>query len=145
MILSEYQRRWSEIQMYYFVKDMFNIHKDSADVVAATDAICKIGKVNTGTVRTVITKMLNDPYFIPYSSEVIILGRIQGMSDIELARLMKMSRQGIYKHVKYHKENYEPYPRYEIDEDQELYKFLETWNTVRKAGIVYDNSNKSAV
>lgn len=141
MILSEHQRRWDEIQMYYFVKDMFNIHKDSADIMAAADMICKIGKVNTGTIRMVIAKMLNDPYFIPYPSEVIVLGKIQGMTDIEIAKLMNMSRQGIYKHVKNHKKEYDPYPRYEIDEDRELNKFMNTWREIRKAGISYANAN----
>ena len=141
MILSEHTRRWSEIQMYYFVKDIFNLHKDTADIITTADAICKIGKVDTGTIRTVITKMLNDPYFIPYPSEVIVLGKIQGMTDIELAKMMNMSRQGIYKHIKAKQEDYEPYPRYEINEDHELYKFLQTWNELRKAGIIYANAN----
>jgi hypothetical protein len=135
MILSEYQRRWDEIRLYYFIKDVFQMRKDTMDVVTAAEAICNLGDAKLSVIRQVITKILNDPYFIPYKTEIIILGHIQGVSDAKIAEIMGITRQGVYKHIKKNAEEYEPYPKCSIDESYEINKFLTTLNKLKNIGI----------
>lgn len=135
MILSEHQRRWDEIRMYYFIKDMFNLHHNTLDLTATADAICDVGKVDKGKIRTVIAKMLNDPYFIPYKSEIYVLAKQLDYPMTRVAERMGTTRQAANQNAIRNIPKYEPYPRYEIDENQEMHKFLETLDTLRKVGL----------
>jgi hypothetical protein len=135
MILSEYQRRWDEIRMYFFIQDTFNINKNTTDLMHITDAVCDIGNVDKGKIRTVIMKMLNDPYFIPYKAEIYVLAKRMQYPMTRVARRMGTTQQAANQNALRNLKNYEPYPRYEIDENQEMHKFLDTYEELRKVGI----------
>ena len=135
MILSEHQRRWDEIRMYYFIRDAYDINKNTVDLMTLSDAICSVGKVNTGIIRNVIMKMLNDPYFIPYKSEIYVLSKQLGYPMTKVAKRMGTTQQAANQNALRNLKNYEPYPRYEIDENQEIHKFLDTVDTLRKVGL----------
>ena len=135
MILSEHQRRWDEIRMYYFIRDMFDINKNTMDLMTMTDAVCDVGKIDKGKIRIVIMKMLNDPYFIPYKAEIYVLAKLLKYPMTKVAKRMGTTQQAANQNGLRNIKKYEPYPRYEIDEDQEIHKFLDTLDIVRKVGL----------
>lgn len=105
------------------------------DIVDVTEIVCGLGNIKTSVMKRVINKMMDDSYYRPYKTEIVYLAKLQGYTDLQVGRYMGTTRQAVFKLCKENLKNYVPVPRFEIDEDCEIKKFLETFETLKKVGI----------
>lgn len=135
MILNDHTRRWYEVKFYYFCLDVYHIRKDMLDVMGIIEAIAQIGKFNTITIKQLAGKMISDPYYLPLQDELILLCAIQNYTHKEIAKLTGKSQSTIARIIRKKASIYAPYPRLDIDEDNELGKFLDLVDLFKKVGI----------
>ena len=135
MILNDLTRRWYEIKFYYDCLDVYHIRNDMLDVMGIIEAIAQIGKLNTITIKQLAGKMISDPYYLPLQDELILLCAIQNYTQKEIAKLTGRSQQTISYIIRTKKDIYTPYPRFDIDEDNEIVKFLDLLEVFKKVGI----------
>lgn len=142
MILSEHQRRWTEIKYYYFCLDIYHINNDMIEVILIVEAIAHIGKLNYKLLKSITGKILSDPYYLPVRDEVISLANLYKLSQAEISKTFKIPRQAIRTILDDPKRKTIPIPLLDINEDQELYKFCEIIPLIKKAGI-YEKETKN--
>ncbi len=135
MILNDLTRRWYEIKFYYYCLDVYHIRNDMLDVMGIIEAIAQIGKLNTITIKQLAGKMISDPYYLPLKDELILLCAMQNYTQKEIAKLTGRSQQTISYIIRTKKDIYTPYPRFDIDEDNEITKFLDLIEVFKKVGI----------
>ena len=135
MILNDLTRRWYEVKFYYYCLDVYHIRKDMLDVMGIVEAIAQIGKFNTITIKQLAGKMISDPYYLPLKDELILLCAIQNYTQKEIAKLTGKSQQTISRIIKTKAKIYTPFPRFDIDEDNEIVKFLDLVDIFKKVGI----------
>ena len=135
MILNDFTRRWYEVKFYYYCLDVYHIRKDMLDVMGIIEAIAQIGKINTITIKRLAGKMISDPYYLPLKDELILLCAMQNYTQKEIVKLTGRSQQTISYIIRTKKDIYTPYPRLDIDEDNELGKFLDLLAIFKKVGI----------
>lgn len=135
MILNDHTRRWYEVRFYYFCLDVYHIRKDMLDVMGIIEAIAQIGNFNVRIIKQLAGKMVSDPYYLPTQDELIILCAIKEVPQNKLAAYLGKSQQAISKIVRTKKDRYCPFPRFGIDEDNELGKFMDLVDLFKKAGI----------
>ena len=127
MILSEQQRRWSEIKFYYFCLDIYHINKDMIEVILLIEAVAHIGDLDYKLLKSITGTMLGDPYYLPIKDEVISLAYIYGLKMSDIAKQFNLSRKTVERVIKNPQRNsaHSPTPLLSIREDQELYKFCQ--------------------
>lgn len=135
MILNDHTRRWYEVRFYYYCLDIYHIRKDMLDVMGIIEAIAQIGKFNVRMIKQVAGKMISDPYYLPTQDELIILCAIKEVPQRDIAAYLGKSQQAISKIVTTKRDRYSPFPRFGIDEDNELAKFMDLLDLFKKAGI----------
>lgn len=137
MVLSEQQRRWSEIKFYYYCMDIYNINKDMIEVILLIEAIAHIGKLDYKILKNAAAKMLSDPYYLPIRDEVISLADAYGLNVSEISKQTGISRKTVRNVIDSPDRNtiHNPTPLLDISEDKEIYNFNQIANTIRKAGI----------
>lgn len=135
MILNDLTRRWYEVKFYYYCLDVYHIRKDMLDVMGIIEAIAQIGKFNTIKIKQLAGKLISDPYYLPLQDELILLCAIQNYTQKEIAKLTGRSQQTISYIIRTKKDIYTPYPRFDIDEDNEIAKFLDLIEVFKKVGI----------
>lgn len=135
MILTDFHRRWVEIRFYYFCYDIYKIRKDLLDVVYLVESISQIGTCKTSVLKTVAGKMLSDPYYMPLENEMIMAAYKNDYPMQAIASYLNKTRQAIYKIVNRDKDKFAFIPKCDIDEDEQLVKFLETLDKFKKAGL----------
>ena len=146
MILSEYDRRWAEIRFYQYCIEMYEYRHQAIDILDYADMVCNLGDINSTTIKTLIRTMLNDTYYQATKREIILLGDIEGLSSVQIGNYLNMSRQGVNKYVRTHKELFSPLPRCSIDDDYEIVKFLNTLDRLKEIGTLgYGTTNEKAV
>ena len=90
--------------------------------------------------------MLNDTYYQATKREIILLGEIEGMSTVQIGKYLNMTRQGINKYIKTHKDLFSPLPRCSIDDDYEIIKFLNTLDRISTIGnLGHGTTDKEAI
>lgn len=140
MILSEHARRWAEVRLYQFCLDMYKIRNKSIDIIDFADLISGIGNINQKQIRYAIQKMLNDTYFQPTKRDIILLAHLNGFTGAQIAGYVGITRQGVNKYVRDNLEDYTPIPRFQIDEDNEIVKFIETLDKIELVGNIKHGS-----
>ena len=135
MILNDFTRRWYEVKFYYYCLDVYHIRKDMLDVMGIIEAIAQIGKINTITIKQLAGKMISDPYYLPLKDELILLCAMQNYTQKEIAKITGKSQATIARIIRKKANIYTPYPRLDIDEDNELGKFLDLLAIFKKVGI----------
>ena len=135
MILNDLTRRWYEVKFYYYCLDVYHIRKDMLDVMGIVEAIAQIGKFNTIAIKQLAGKMISDPYYLPLKDELVLLCAIQNYTQKEIAKLTGRSQQSISYIIRTKKDIYTPYPRFDIDEDNEIVKFMDLLDVFKKVGI----------
>ena len=137
MILSEQQRRWCEIQFYYFCLDIYNIHKDMIEVVLMVEVIANIGHLDYKMLKRLAGIMLGDPYYLPVKEEIISLAHAYGCKATNICKDLNIARQTVYNVLKNPNRNTITHstPLLRINEDQELQKFCNILPMIQKAGI----------
>lgn len=136
MILSEYGRRWAEVRFYQFLVETYELRHKSIDIVNIADTICELGDANPNRIRALMNTMLNDTYYRPSKREIILLGKKEGMSTLQIADYMKTSRQAIAQYIKRNDDIFSPLPRCQIDDDYEIVKFLQTLEKIHGIGTL---------
>lgn len=134
MILSEYDRRWVEVRFYQFCAETYKIRRKTIDIINYADAICDLGDADKNRIRKLIQTMLNDTYYQSSKRDIILLSHIKGLSSVQIAEYLNMTRQGVRKYINNNLELYTPLPRCGIDDDYEIVKFLKTLDNLNSAG-----------
>lgn len=135
MILTDFKRRWAEIRFYYFCYDIYKIKKNMLDVVYVVEAISQIGTFKVSQIKTIAGKMLSDPYYMPVENEMIMAAYINEYPMANIAAYLHKTRQYVYKVVNRDKEKFAFIPKCDIDEDEQLVKFLDLLDLLKKAGL----------
>lgn len=135
MILTDFKRRWAEIRFYYFCYDIYKIKKNMLDVVYVIEAISQIGTFKVSQIKTIAGKMLSDPYYMPVENEMIMAAYINEYSMSAIAKYLHKSRQTIYDAIKRCENKFAFIPKCDIDEDEQLVKFLDLLDLLKKAGL----------
>lgn len=135
MILSEHERRWYEVKLYHTIIDIYEIRDKMIDVVDVIEAICALGNAKTGTLKRVVNNIVDSPYYRPFKREIVLLAHLQGYGAQAIADYTHMTRQAVYKIINKEMESYVPLPRFSVDEDYEIKKFLDTLDKLKKVGL----------
>ena len=137
MILSEQQRRWSEIKYYYFCMDLYHINHDMIEVILLIEAVAHLGKLDYKLLKSITAKMLGDPYYLPARDEVISLAYAYGLTQTEISKQFDLPRVSVSRIIKDPRRNAvnAPIPLLDIVEDQEMYRFCQLLPLIQKAGI----------
>lgn len=127
------ERRWMEIQLFYFCYDLYNIRKDLLDVVYAIDAIAQIGNFKTLRMKDIAAKLLERQSNQIHPKEFIHVAHANGVPIIKIAERVNLDRSTVYRTVK------EPIPAFHplFDEsiDKEIGRFLQLLEVFKKAGV----------
>ena len=134
MILSEYDRRWVEVRFYQFISETYELRHKSIDILTYADAICEIGSLDKQKIKQIIRTMISDTYYQSTKRELILLAHIKGLTTVQIANYIGITRQGVSKFIKSNLDNYTPLPRCGIDEDCEIIKFLQTLDSLQNIG-----------
>ena len=135
MILTDFKRRWAEIRFYYFCYDIYKIKNNLVDVIYVIEAISQIGNFKISKIKTVAGKMLSDPYYMPLENEMIMAAHKNDYPMANIATYLNKTRQYIYKVVNRDKDKFAFIPKCDIDEDEQIVKFLGLLDTLKKAGL----------
>ena len=79
--------------------------------------------------------MLSDPYYMPVENEMIMAAYINEYPMANIAAYLHKTRQYVYKVVNRDKEKFAFIPKCDIDEDEQLVKFLDLLDLLKKAGL----------
>lgn len=134
MIISDNKARWLEIQLYYYAKDIYNIHKRGIDVMTLTDAIATIAGAKADVIKKAIRLMQSDTYYKPSIYEVIVIAKRNGKDYSEIGKRLNLSKQNVYNKYTRNKDNFTAWARFGIDITYELEKFFETYNKLDPIG-----------
>ena len=146
MILSEYDRRWAEIRLYQYCLEIYNFRHQSIDIFDCIDLICDFADLEKTDIKILAQNFLSDTYYKPTKREIILIGEIKGLSTVQIGDYLEMSRQGINKFIKKHKDTFTPLPRGNIEDDYKIVKFLQTLDKFRQLGSLgYGTINESTV
>lgn len=135
MILTDEKRCWAEIRFYILCYDIFQQRKDMMDVIYFIEAIAQLGAFKQQQVKNASGKLLSDPYYMPLRAEIIVHAVENGVTQRFLAKKFKISQARISKLYNAKKELYTSRPKLDIDEDNEIIKFLDLVDIFKKAGI----------
>ena len=135
MILTDEKRCWAEIRFYILCYDIFQQRKDMMDVIYFIEAIAQLGTFKQQQVKNASGKLLSDPYYMPLRDEVIVHAVENGITQRVLAKRFKATQPQISRIYNKKKELYTSRPKLDIDEDNEIIKFLDLVDIFKKAGI----------
>lgn len=136
MILSEHKRRWAEIKFYYICLDLYHIRHNMMDVILMIEVVSQIAETNFKTLKIVASKMMGDPTYLPHRDEVVSLAFAMKMSKTDISKLFEISRSTVNTILNSERNRIHiPFPQFEINEDEEMYKFCEIYDEVKKAGV----------
>ena len=105
------------------------------DVIYVIEAISQIGNFKISKIKTVAGKMLSDPYYMPLENEMIMAAHKNDYPMANIATYLNKTRQYIYKVVNRDKDKFAFIPKCDIDEDEQIVKFLGLLDTLKKAGL----------
>lgn len=136
MILSEQARRWSEIQFYYICLDLYHLRQNMIDVIIMLEAISQIAETNFTKLKIIAGKILGDPAYLPNKNEVISIAYAMNMSKMQIHKIFNISRPTIDAVLNSERNIIRtPFPQFELTEDEEMHKFVEVFNKLKKVGI----------
>ena len=105
------------------------------DVVYAVETISQIGTFKVSMLKTIAGKMLSDPYYMPVENEMIMAAYTNEYSLAAIAKYLHKSRQYIYNVIHRCENKFAFIPKCEINEDEQLVKFLDLLDIFKKAGL----------
>ena len=80
--------------------------------------------------------MMGDPTYLPHRDEVVSLAFAMKMSKTDISKLFEISRSTVNTILNSERNRIHiPFPQFEINEDEEMYKFCEIYDEVKKAGV----------
>ena len=132
--MSNSERRWAEIRLFYFCLDIYHIRYDLLDVAYAIDAIAQIGDFKRERLKHISARLIGDPTNMPTRTEFIHIAYENGLTNSYIADTIKMSRAHVTQVIKRgEKPAYSPLLS-EAD-DKEVAKFIALLDKFQKAGI----------
>lgn len=129
------ERRWVEIQFYFFSKDIYDIKKDLLDIATIIEGIALITpNSKPERLKGLSAKLLSDISARPKQIELIFLMKQNGYSLQEIGKSCNRTKKWAYENLK---NKTEPpfHPVLQESDDLLIAEFLETLNKVQKAGI----------
>ena len=134
MIITDETRRYYELRFFYIMTDIFNKNNDLRDCIILIEAIAIIGRMDDKPIKTILTKMYNDRFFLATRDEITYLAYRQGKTKTKLAKEMGVTKKTIDNRIK-KMDNYYPRPRLEIKEIYTIMEFLEIFDFIKGVGI----------
>lgn len=135
MTMTQNERRWIEIQFYYFCLDLYNIHKELIDVITIVEGISLITKQSKPErIKHIAAKLLSDISSIPTRTEIIYLMKENGYSQREIAKKLGKQQPYIQRHLKKMSELI-CIPSLQETDTKLLIEFLNTTKKIKEAGI----------
>ena len=129
------QRRWAEIEFYYFSLDIYHINYDMMDVASMIETIAMMTKkAKIERLKGLSAKLLTDIGSTPTTLELVFLMYNQGFNTKEIGKATNKSSRQINRYLS----NNEPpifTPKLNEADDIQLAHFMETVNKVKQAGI----------
>lgn len=129
------QRRWAEIEFYYFSLDIYHINYDMMDVASMIETIAMMTKkAKIERLKGLSAKLLTDIGSTPTTLELVFLMYNQGFNTKEIGKATNKSSRQINRYLN----NNEPpifTPKLNEADDIQLAHFMETVNKVKQAGI----------
>lgn len=134
MILSEYDRRWTEIRLYQFCLDVYKWRQQSIDIFDCVDLICDLGNIDASKLKPLIQVMLNDTYYQATRREIIMIGHAKGLSANKIAGYLDTHRQTVQQYLNRNDELFTPLPRCSIENDNLINDFLKVLDKLKDLG-----------
>lgn len=136
MILSEQRRRWAEIRFYYICLDLYHIRHNMIDVILTIEVVSQIAETNFKLLKIIASRMMGDPTYLPHRDEVVSLAYAMKLPKTKISKLFNVSRSTIDTILSSERNRIPvPFPQFELNEDEEMVKFCETFDQIKKAGI----------
>ena len=136
MILSEHTRRWAEIRFYYICLDLYHIRHNMMDVILTIEVVSQIAETDFKLLKVIAGRMMGDPTYLPHRDEIVSLAFAMKMSKTDIHKLFNVARSTIDTILNSERNRiHVPFPMFDIREDDEMYKFCETFDKLKKAGI----------
>ena len=128
------ERRWAEIRLFYFCLDIYRMRHDLLDVAYSIDAISQIGNFKRERLKHISAKLIGDPTNMPTATEFIYIANENGLANSYIAEILGKSRAHVTQVLK---KNEKPAfcPLLSEEDDIEIDKFITLLDKFQKAGI----------
>ena len=129
------QRRWAEVEFYYFSLDIYHINNDMLDVASMIETLALMTKKSkVERLKGLSAKLLTDISSTPTTLELVFLMKDQNYSTKEISKATNKSTKQINRYLT----NNEPpifTPKLKESDDIQIAKFMETVHKIKQAGI----------
>lgn len=127
------ERRWLEIQFYYFCFDIMRVRNNIMDVMAYIECTKNLGNVHTDYVQIIAQEILTSIRCRPTKQEVTVLA-----TQFNVPVKSIKARTGYCNKTHYNALESEItiYPRLSFEKDNYIKEFLDYINIIKGAGII---------
>ena len=128
--------RWLEVSFYFFCIDIMHEHKDIMNLMGIIEALGPIGHYDVEPLKATAQQILMNFALYPTREELAILMYLHNARVEEIRRITKLGRNKIYDLGAEQQKNPRMFfPRLNPAQLENISKFTEVIQTVRKAGI----------
>lgn len=106
------------------------------DVILTIEVVSQIAETNFKLLKVIASRMMGDPIYLPHRDEVVSLAYAIKLPKMTISKLFNVSRSTIDTILSSERNKIQvPFPQFELNEDEEMAKFCETFDQIKKAGI----------
>ena len=134
----EIEDRWTEIEFYFIVRDLFKLNNSVMDLHDIIDALSTYGKYNANRMKELAGMFLQDPYYKPGKKELVAICKLKRVPNWTIINNFKLSYRDLVKLNKEEKNNPRMYfNRVSPQLLKEIKAFVDCFNKLRKVGQFY--------
>ena len=127
------ERRWLEIQFYYFCYDLMRIRNNIVDVMNFIDCMKSLGNTHTDYIQLIAQELLTSIRYRPTRKELTILATQFGVPAKRIKARTEYCNRTHYEALK---EDIHIYPRLSLEKDMYIKEIIDIINIIKGAGII---------
>ena len=134
--MTDADRRWAEIKLYYYCLDIYNYRKNLMDVAYAIEIVSQISdEFNQLRMKRIASKVLSLNNIMPTQQEFVVLAIEHGLTTTSVAKKIGKSTAATSRMYNKNKDDLYFLPVLEKEESNEVIKFLKPLDYLQKAGV----------
>lgn len=130
------ENRWLEIQFYFICIDLNQINNNLMDLMDLVDNLALLGGYSSEIMKTLVQELLCTTIYKPNKEETCLLGYKYGVPIKQLKEKTGVHNRTLYNWLKEDAVNPRKYyPRFASEQLNEIEKFINTFNKIKKVGF----------